>query len=81
MAQKTTSATIIDHVDGQPAIVLSNGNWGIFDPKTKEYKDNGAKATPEDDSSAVKYFKLNNTSTSPTAPNKAGGYANINYTC
>ena len=71
---KVVSTQIIDHVDGQPSIVLSNGNWGVFDPKTNMYKDTGIKASPEDDSSAVKYFKLNNVPTPPEAPSQTGGW-------
>ena len=74
MEAKKVSTQIIDHVDGQPSIVLSNGNWGVFDPKTNMYKDTGIKASPEDDSSAVKYYKLNNVPTPPEAPSQTGGW-------
>ena len=71
---KVVSTQIIDHIDGQPSIVLSNGNWGVFDPKTNMYKDTGIKASPEDDSSAVKYYKLSNTPTPLEAPSQTGGW-------
>lgn len=74
---KVVSTQIIDHVDGQPSIVLSNGNWGVFDPKTNMYKDTGIKASPEDDSSAVKYYKLGNVTTPPEAPSQTGGWSTL----
>lgn len=77
MAEKIVSTQITDHVDGQPAIVMSNGNWGVFDPKTNMYKDNGIKASPEDDATAIKYYKLGNTSTPPEAPTRAGGWDSL----
>ncbi len=77
MEAKKVSTQIIDHIDGQPSIVLSNGNWGVFDPKTNMYKDTGIKASPEDDSSAVKYYILGNETTPPEAPSQTGGWSTL----
>lgn len=76
MALQKTSVTIIDRINGQPAIILPNGNWAQFDNLTAKYKDTGVRATPQDDKSAIKYFKRTNSGTVPSAPNNAGsGYA------
>ncbi len=77
MAQKKTNTTITDQMDGQPAILLANGNWGVFNPTTNRYEDSGMRASPDDDSSAIKYFKLSNTSSPLTAPTRTGGWDSI----
>ena len=74
MAIKKTLTTITDHMDGQPSIVMPNGNWGVFDPVEEKYVDTGFKASPEDDATAVKYYKLGSEAIAPSAPQIQKGW-------
>ena len=69
MATKRTSVVVVDKKESLPLKVNHlTREWEIFDPATNSYKSTGIKAIPEDDATAVKYYKLTNTLTAPTAP-------------
>ena len=75
MALQIETIEVIDRVDGQPSIILANGNWAQWSNELKKYVDTGARALPEDD--AIKYFKLTNTSETPPPVTQTGGWGSI----
>ena len=75
MALQRENIEVIDRVDGQPSIILANGNWAQWSNELKKYVDTGARALPEDD--AIKYFKLTNTSETPPPVTQTGGWGSI----
>lgn len=77
MAIITTNISVLDRVDGQPAIILPNQNFAVWSTVQNKYVDTGVKATPEDDSNAIKYFKLSKTSSVPSAPTQTGGWSSV----
>lgn len=77
MARQRTNTQVIDRIDGQPAIILANGNWGQWSNEQKKYVDSGVRAYPEDDANNVKYFILSSTSTTPSAPTQSGGWSSV----
>lgn len=68
MAKQTLSINVIDRADGMPAQLLPNGNWGQWSLELDKYVDTGLQAYPEDDANVIKYYKLTNSSTTPTPP-------------
>lgn len=77
MAKQRVNVAILDRVDGMPAMILANGNWGQWSNELKKYVDTGVRSYPEDDANNVKYFKLTNTSETPTAPTQTGGWGSL----
>lgn len=68
MAKQTLSINVTDRADGMPAQLLPNGNWGQWSLELDKYVDTGLQAYPEDDANVIKYYKLTNSSTTPTPP-------------
>ena len=69
MAKKRTAVLIIDKQESLPMRVNhKTRKWMIFDPAKNDYVDTGIPAVPEDDATAVKYYKLSNNPSAPTAP-------------
>lgn len=68
MAKQTLSVNVTDRADGMPAQLLPNGNWGQWSLELNKYVDTGLQAYPEDDANVIKYYKLTNSSTTPTPP-------------
>lgn len=77
MAKQRVNVAILDRVDGMPAMILANGNWGQWSNELKKYVDTGVRSYPEDDANNIKYFKLTNTSETPQAPTKTGGWGSL----
>ena len=77
MAKQRVNVAILDRVDGMPAMILANGNWGQWSNELKKYVDTGVRSYPEDDANNLKYFKLTNTSETPQAPTKTGGWGSL----
>lgn len=77
MAKQRVNVAILDRVDGMPAMILANGNWGQWSNELKKYVDTGVRSYPEDDANNIKYFKLTNTSETPTAPTQTGGWGSL----
>ena len=69
--------TILDVVDGQPAILLPNQHLGTWSQQLERYVDTGLKVTPEDDANVVKYYKLTDTGDLPQAPTPTGGASSV----
>lgn len=69
--------TILDVVDGQPAILLPNQHLGTWSQQLERYVDTGLKVTPEDDANVVKYYKLTDTGDLPQAPSPTGGASSV----
>ena len=77
MAKQRVNVAILDRVDGMPAMILANGNWGQWSNELKKYVDTGVRSYPEDDANNIKYFKLTNTSEAPMAPTQTGGWGSL----
>ncbi len=77
MAKQRVNVAILDRVDGMPAMILANGNWGQWSNELKKYVDTGVRSYPEDDANNIKYFKLTNTSETPQAPTQTGGWGSL----
>lgn len=77
MALQIETIEVIDRVDGQPSIILANGNWAQWSNELRKYIDTGARALPEDDADIIRYFKLTNTSETPPPVTQTGGWASI----
>lgn len=77
MAKQSLSVNVIDRADGMPAQLLPNGNWGQWSLELNKYVDTGLQAYPEDDANVIKYYKLTNTSTTPTPPKNADGWESL----
>lgn len=69
--------TILDVVDGQPAILLPNQHLGTWSQQLERYVDTGLKVTPEDDANVVKYYRLTDTGDLPQAPTPTGGASSV----
>lgn len=69
--------TILDVVDGQPAILLPNQHLGTWSQQLERYVDTGLKVTPEDDANVVKYYRLTDTGDLPKAPTPTGGASSV----
>ena len=69
--------TILDVVDGQPAILLPNQHLGTWSQQLERYVDTGLKVTPEDDANVVKYYRLTDTGDLPQAPTPTGGATSV----
>ena len=69
--------TILDVVDGQPAILLPNQHLGTWSQQLERYVDTGLKVTPEDDANVVKYYKLTTKGDLPQAPTPTGGASSV----
>lgn len=69
--------TILDVVDGQPAILLPNQHLGTWSQQLERYVDTGLKVTPEDDANVVKYYKLTDTGDLPQAPSPTEGASSV----
>ncbi len=68
MAIRTTSVTIVDKKESLPMRVNhATRKWEIFNPAKNIYEDTGLSAVPEDDATSIKYYKLSNTPTPPSA--------------
>lgn len=74
MAVVKSNISVLDRIDGQPAIILPNQNFAIWSTELNKYIDTGMRATPEDDANSVKYYKTTKTSTIPSAPTRTGGW-------
>ena len=72
-----SSVTILDVVDGQPAVLLPNQHLGTWSQQLERYIDTGLKVTPEDDANVVKYYKLTDTGDLPQAPSPKGGATSV----
>lgn len=77
MAKQRVNVAILDRVDGMPAMILANGNWGQWSNELKKYVDTGVRSYPEDDANNIKHFKLTNTSETPQAPTQTGGWGSL----
>ncbi len=69
MAIRRTGVTVVDKKESLPMRVNhATRRWEIFNPSTNSYNDTGISAVPEDTATAIKYYKLSNTMTTPEAP-------------